>query len=391
MAYSGEIRLDNHYGCYRAGETINLNVYFNVKERSLIKAICLKANGYAATSWKQPQNKKTIREVPQIRCESLNFEYRVDYFAKTEYFLGSEASQPQLIEVGTYNYGGHVKLPKNCPGNYDGTCGHIRYMLQVLVYSNSGQPVDILHARELQMFPINNLFQEPRCCEINSYEHTPRFKFWIKPLYLHLQIPRQSYSPGGGISVHVKLHNPEKLLLSEVIYSLVQITTYVGQQKNNPRRKESKVERNTILNSSNVLVNLPRAELENFQHLHMLQVPQTAATLSSKDCACLQLSYEVEVFVRTHQPNRSIVAQIPVIIGNVTPPCPGKLLVRESHIKPTTNASSSFNISTVSLASDFREAQYMPPTNLNKPKNYMSGEKLNFKPRYGYYETNQAQ
>ncbi|EDV30163.1 uncharacterized protein Dana_GF23085 [Drosophila ananassae] len=401
MAYSCNIQLDNPRGAYRAGETINLTVFLTLTERALIKAISLESNGYATTAWQQPQKeRKSKNQNTQSQNQLIDFENRVDYFAKIDYFLGSDAAQPQIIEAGTYKYGCVVKLPKNCPGNFEGTYGHIRYNLQVLIHSSGDRPVNVVHVSQLQIFPQNNLSQESRSCEENILEETPRFKFWMKPLHMKVQIPRQGYSPGSGISVHVKLHNPEKLQLRGVSYALIQISTYVGQQKKKPKRRASKVQRHTVLSSCHELFNLPRAELENFQHLYMLQVPQTAATLSIAECACIQLNYEVEVTVQTQNAKRFIVARIPVTIGNVTPPCPGKLLMQDpSHetgpgpvapAESTLKTEQSFSASTASLVSDFREAEFMEATNLNKTtKHYLSGEHLDFRPRYVYYEMDQ--
>ncbi|XP_016953730.1 arrestin domain-containing protein 5 [Drosophila biarmipes] len=403
MSHRCDIQLDNPRGAYRAGETVNGHVYLTLSERALIRAISLEANGYASTAWQQPQKqKKPKKNEVQVQSQNLDFDYRVDYFAKIDYFVGSEAAQPQIMEAGTYNYGFHVRLPRNCPGNYEGAHGHIRYTLQVLVHGSADRPLEVLHMRQLQIFPQNSLSQETRSSEVQIYEHTPRLKFWIKPLHLKLQIPRQGYSPGAGISVHVKLHNPERLPLREVTYSLVQISTYVAHLRNKPKRLETKVERQTIVSSSHELHSIPRGELENFQHLHMLQVPQTAATLSVAGCACLQLNYEVEVQVRTQQEKRFIASRMPVIIGNVTPPCPGKLLMQEpmdgSAPEPTPPVETAqkmaldFSVSTTSLASDFREAEFMVATNLNKTnKHYLSGEQLDFRPRYVYYEMDQTQ
>ncbi|KAH8380691.1 hypothetical protein KR009_004519 [Drosophila setifemur] len=403
MTHHCDVQLDNPRGAYRAGETVNGHVYVTLVERTLIKAICLEANGFASTAWQQAVgDKKSKKPQLPIQGQSLDFEHRVDYFSKIDFFVGSEASQPQIMEAGTYDYGFYVNLPKNCPGNYEGTHGHIRYELQVLVYSSADRPVDVLYARPLLIFPVNNLAQETRSCESVSSEQISRLRFWMKPLTLQLQIPRQGYSPGSGISVHIRLQNPGKLLLREVVYSLVQISTYVAQQRNKPKRRDTKVERQTFLSSSHDLVRLPRMELDNFQHLHMLQVPQTAATLNIAGCACLQLNYEVEVLVRTLKEKRSIGARVPVTIGNVTPPCPGRILMKEpldatapepTHSTETAqNLAPNITVSTTSLASIFREAEFMPATNLNKTnKHYLSGEQLDFRPRYVYYEMDHAQ
>ncbi|BFF89508.1 arrestin domain-containing protein 5 [Drosophila madeirensis] len=401
-----DMQLDSPSGVYRAGETVNGHIYLTLTERALIKAISLEANGFALTEWLKAQKagkpKKSEQKNLQVEKQPLAFENRVDYFAKIDYFVGSEAAQPQLMEAGTYSYGFHVKLPKNCPSSYEGPHGHIRYTLQLLIHSSADRPIDVIHTRQLQVYSESELCKESRSGEVQCLEQTPRMKFWQRPLQLHLQIPRQGYSPGAGISVHVKLHNPQQLPLKEVVYKLNMVSTYVGLQRNKPKRRDIKVERQTLLSSGHELASLPRIELEHFQHLHMLQVPQTPATLSSAACACLQINYEVEVLVRTQQEKRSIMAQIPLTIGNVTPPCPyairsmDPLVASAPEQSPTpgtaTKLAPDFSVSMTSLASNFREAEFMTATNLNKTnKHALSGENLDFRPRYLYYELDQNQ
>ncbi|XP_022221870.2 arrestin domain-containing protein 5 [Drosophila obscura] len=408
MNHRCDMQLDSPSGVYRAGETVNGHIYLTLTERALIKAISLEANGFAATEWQQPQKaakpKKSEQQNLQVEKQSLAFEQRVDYFAKIDYFVGSEAAQPQLMDAGTYSYGFHVKLPKSCPSSYEGVHGHIRYTLQLLMHSSAVQPIDVIHTRQLQVYAESELCKESRSGEVQCLEQTPRTKFWQRPLQLQLQIPRQAYSPGAGISVHVKLHNPQKLPLREVVYKLNMVSSYVGLQRNKPKRRDIKVERQSLLSSGHELASLPRSELEHFQHLHMLQVPQTPATLSSAACACLQINYEVEVLVRTQQEKRSIMAQVPITIGNVTPPCPNAIRSRDllaasasaPEQTPTpgtaTKLAPDFSASMTSLASNFREAEFMTATNLNKSnKHALSGEQLDFKPRYVYYEPDQNQ
>ncbi|ALC47983.1 CG18744, partial [Drosophila busckii] len=409
MNHRCDLQLEKPSGIYYAGETVNGCIYLTLPERALIRAIALESNGFACSAWLQPQQKK--KKQPKVPKPPLSYEQRVDYFAKVDYFLGSESSLPQLLDAGCYRYDFSVQLPANCPSSYEGANGHIRYTLKLLLHSSTDRPVEVVLNRQLQVQPRSEDSSAPDlgACEAQAVEPTPALKFWRKPLRLHLDIPRAGYEPGTGISVHVRLQNLQELPLSMLTYKLNQMTTYVARQKDKAKRSEFKVERRQLLSSSHQLQSVPHGELQNFQHLYTLQVPITPPTLSSTACACLQLSYEVEVIVQTKHKKRFIMAHIPIIISNA----PHILQcvkqdggIHSSHFDlaamsptqtperlATTSALAATNLSASmsSLASSFREAEFMAITNLNKKdKHAMSGEQLDFRPRYLYYEIEHA-
>lgn len=283
-------------------------------------AIALEANGFASCSWLKPQKQKTskTRDKPQVVKPPIAFEKRVDYFAKIDYFVGSDVAYPQLIDAGTYRYDFSVQLPPRCPSSYEGAHGHIRYTLQLMLHRSTNPSADVALIRPLQVMQRSDLMpaQLTAACEVQNMEQTSTLKFWQRPMKLQLDIPNSGYEPGACISVHVKLANPQQLKLKMLTYKLNQVSTYLGQQKDKPKRVETKVDRRYLVSSSHQLNSVPRYELQNFQHLHTLQVPQTPATLNATACSCLQISYEVEVIVQTTSPERFIMAQIPIIVSN---------------------------------------------------------------------------
>ncbi|XP_030374220.1 arrestin domain-containing protein 17 [Scaptodrosophila lebanonensis] len=327
MTLSCDMQLDRPNGQYQAGETVNGNIYLTLPERQLIKAIALEANGYAACSWLKPQKQKKKNQQPQEQNvvvidkskgkqkEPIAFEQRVDYLASTSYFIGSEAARHKIMDAGVYHFAFSVPLPENCPSSYEGQYGHIRYTLQlVLLLGGDTNERLVAHYRTLQVVQHADLRHESATLneplDEQQLERTPRMKFWQRPLLLELNIPRRGYAPGEGISVHVRLHNPQQLMLSELIYKLNLLTTYTGQQRGKPKRQDTKLERRNLLSSVHQLSNTPRSEL--FQHLHTLTVPQMPPSLEVVSCQCLQLSYEVEVVAKTTQRTRFIMAQVPV-------------------------------------------------------------------------------
>ncbi|KAH8360146.1 hypothetical protein KR093_011030 [Drosophila rubida] len=412
MSQHCDIQLERPNGVYYSGETVNGHIYLTLPERALIKAIALESNGFANTSWLKPQKQKASKK-PQETKPPLVFEQRIDYFAKVDYFVGSEQALPQIMDAGTYRYDFSVQLPANCPSSYEGPHGHIRYELQLMLHRTADQPAEMTASRQLQLLqrcePMPDHLTTPS--EVQSMEQTSKLKFWQRPLQLQLDIPRSGYEPGACISVHVKLDNPQQLKLKTLTYKLNMVSTYMGQnQKSRPRRTEFKIERRYLVSSSHQLSTVPRHELLNFQHLHTLQVPQTPATLSGEVCLCLQLSYEVEVFVQTTSPERFILARIPVIVMNPATPwqdCPmphpmarspfepiGKGMTPAPNQSPEPAALTASNLSQsmMSLTSNFREAEFMVATNLNKKdKHAMSGENIDFRPRYLYYEMDHAE
>lgn len=284
--------------------------------------ISLESNGYASTSWDTPKKSKKDKtgRQPEV-VTSVSYAQRVDYFAKVDYFVGSEAALPQLMAAGAYRYDFSVQLPANCPSSFEGLHGHIRYMLQLHVQRSAEQPTEPSFVRQLQVLSCTSsqqlqqqqqLGEQPS--EMSAIEQKSTLKFWHRALQLQLDIPRSSYEPGMGISVHVRLHNEQELPLQEIVYKLNQVTTYVGNQLDKPKRTAQQVDRRQLVSSSYQLVTCPRNELLNFQHLHTLQVPQASPTLGANVCACLQLGYELEVLVQTKKPQRFISARMPIII-----------------------------------------------------------------------------
>ncbi|KAH8312054.1 hypothetical protein KR044_009129 [Drosophila immigrans] len=412
MSQLCDIQLERPSGVYSSGETVNGHIYLTLPERALIKAIALESNGFANSSWLKPQKQKASKK-PQVAKPPLAFEQRVDYFAKVDFFVGSEQALPQILDAGAYRYDFSLQLPLNCPSSYEGPYGHIRYTLQLMIYRTTDQPAEMALMRQLQVSQRCELMpsQLTTPCEVQSMEQTSKLKFWQRPLQLQLDIPRSGYEPGACISVHVKLDNPQQLKLKSLTYKLNMVSTYVGQHQSRPKRTEFKVERRNLVSSSHQLTTVPRHELLNFQHLHTLQVPHTPATQSAEVCACLQLSYEVEVFVQTTSPERSILAQVPVIVTSTTPlqDCQMQHPIARSSFDPNNKAMASapnqtpepssmamtspnLSQSMISLSSNFREAEFMVATNLNKKdKHAMSGENIDFRPRYLYYEMEHAE
>ncbi|EDW14198.1 arrestin domain-containing protein 17 [Drosophila mojavensis] len=404
MSQICDIQLERPSGVYHAGETVNGHIYLTLTERALIKAIFLESNGYASTSWDTPRKLKKAKpgSEPEAR-PYLHFGQRVDYFAKVDYFVGSEAALPQLMAAGAYRYDFSVQLPEGCPSSFEGAHGQIRYTLQLHVQRGGEQPTEPAYVRQLQLIgrdpsqeaqQLQQLGELP--CEVSAVELRPALKFWHRPLQLHLDVPRSSYEPGMGISVHVQLHNGQQLLLQQITYKLNQVTTYLGSQQDRPKRKAQQVDRRPLISSSHQLVTCPRNELLNFQHLHTLQVPQTPPTMGANVCDCLHLGYELEVLVQTKNPQRYISARMPIIIYSA--PSPKQELAFSQPVgiasapsrTPEPNsfamAAPQLTASMSSLPSHFREAEFMIATNLNKDKHAMSGEQMDFRPRYLYYE-----
>ncbi|XP_064548454.1 arrestin domain-containing protein 17 [Drosophila montana] len=411
MSQSCDLQLERPSGVYYAGETVNGHIYLTLPERALIKAIALESNGYACSSWLKPQKQKKQKSKgkPQVAKPPVAFGQRVDYFAKVDYFDGSEAALPQLMAAGAYRYDFSVQLPQSCPSSYEGAHGHIRYTLQLSLQRSAELPPEPALTRQLQVLQRCELGPQPgellTPSEVNALEQTPSLKFWQRPLQLQVDIPRTGYEPGMGISVHVRLHNGQQLPLKAIVYKLNLVSTHVGWQLDKPKHVASQVERRCLVSSSHQLSTCPRNELINFQHLHTLQVPQTPPTLSATACACLQLSYELEVLVQTNAPDRFIAAQLPIIICQ-TPTMQAGISrslgeLRAVGVAGASNqtreagnfatAATNLSASVSSLASNFREAEFMVATNLNRDKHAMSGEQLDFRPRYLYYEMDNAE
>ncbi|XP_061393219.1 arrestin domain-containing protein 2 [Musca vetustissima] len=403
------LQLENSSVSYRPGEVIKGLAVFNVNGSSaiLIKALSIQFSGYASCKWEKEQAKNKKNAKPKPKEYYVN---REDYVFTKNYLLGSEEANPTAITPGIYNYNFMVQIPINAPSSFNGAWGSIVYELQA--HADYITNLDCLCCSVITVEQLKDLrcwapaMQNPN--EKSQREPKSFLKFWRNPLQVYANIPQSGYVPGECISVHIKVANHGHLKLKDITSKLNRIVTYKGSWK----EKKSQETREVTAIACNVY-SMFGQNSSDIQHIQQLVVPKTVPTLEFSECNCISVTYEVEVSVSAQRKLRSVCAILPIVVGSVSLRSDVKLVeenVSSNHVSTITVARSmdelnlpsswdmreqnqniqamdEISVSMMSLASSFREAEYMTAVKINKKsKNNLNGEVTDFKPKYLYFD-----
>ncbi|XP_075145122.1 arrestin domain-containing protein 17 [Haematobia irritans] len=403
------LKFENARSSYQPGDVIKGLVIFNVHGSStiLIKALSIKFSGYATSKWEKPQTpKKAAKQKVQVFYVG-----REDYISTKNFLIGSEQANPSALQPGVYNYNFMVQLPQNAPSSFEGALGFIRYELQV-----HADYIDHLECLTSSLINVEQLKDLRRwsgtmqtLTENQKYEHKSCLKFWRHPLQLYVSIPQSGFVEGECISIHIKVSNHGHVKLKDITSKLNRIVTYKGSLKEGKKPKETH-EMTTIACHIHSLF----GQNGNVtQYLAQLIVPKTAPSFDFSECKCLSVSYELEVAVCAQNLNRSVKAVLPIVVGTISltsdvkvqeesiagnhAPAitvarsmdelnlPSSWEMREVNVSFQQTAQLSASMS--SLASSYREADFMPSVKLNKKsKCQLDGDPVDFKPKYLYYD-----
>ncbi|XP_073819342.1 arrestin domain-containing protein 17 [Musca autumnalis] len=401
------LQLERSSDSYRPGEVIKGLAVFNVNGSSaiLIKALSIQFAGYAICKWEkeQPKKKKAKSETKQYYVN------REDYVFTKNYLLGSEDANPSTLTPGMYNYSFMVQVPMNAPSSFNGAWGSIVYELQV--HADYISNVDCLCSSIIRVEQLKDLRRWAPTMQNKSEnekrERKPCLKFWRNPLQVYVSIPQCGYVPGECISVHIKVRNPGHLKLKDITSKLNRIVTYRGSWR---EKKTAQTQEITAIACN--IYSMFGQNSSDIQHLQQLVVPATVPTFEFLECKCISVSYEVEVTICAQRKLRSVCAVIPIIVGSVSLRSDVKLLeenVHSNNVSSITVARSmddlnlpsswdmreanqniqtvdQISVSMMSLASSFKEADYMTAVNLNKnSKHSLTGDVIDFKPKYLYF------
>ncbi|XP_005176219.1 arrestin domain-containing protein 1 [Musca domestica] len=410
---SCSLQLEHFSDSYRPGDVIKGFAVFNVNGSSpiLIKALSIQFSGYASCKWEKEQPKKK-KAKPKPKEYYVN---REDYIFTKNYLFGSEDANPKAITPGIYNYNFMVQIPQNAPSTFNGAWGSIAYELQV--HADYISNVDCLCTSVITVEQLKDLrrwapnMESP--IESTNRETKPCLKFWRPPLQVYANVPQSGYVPGECISVHVKVDNHGHVKLKDITTKLNRIVTYKGSWK----EKKPQETREVTAIACNVYSCFGQS-FTDIQHIQQLVVPQTVPTFEFSECKCISVTYEVEVSVCIQRKLRLLTTVIPIVVGSISLRSDVKVVEEapsSSHVSaitvarsmdelnlpsswemreqqqqqlhPNIQAMDQMSVSMTSLASSFREADYMAAVKINKKsKHNITGDVSEFKPKYLYFD-----
>lgn len=132
---------------------------------SILLAIKLQVCGFAACQWREKYGQKLAVAKINPRDKHVYFG-REDYIASTTYLVGSEFGNNFVMDEGTYTYTFSCPIPSNCPSSFEGTYGHIRYLIKV-TFIRTGA-ADRIHNVGFTVLKLLDLNEESKVLQVSE-------------------------------------------------------------------------------------------------------------------------------------------------------------------------------------------------------------------------------
>ncbi|CAH0718096.1 unnamed protein product, partial [Brenthis ino] len=126
----GRIILDSPNGAYYSGTTVSGRLVFQQEKEKSFRGIYVKFKGYCKVHWTSQESYTDSDGKSQTR--TINHDSYEEYVNVRRYLVGGLSGSCKL-DRGTYEYPFGFDIPQNCPSSFEGTYGHIRYHIKVIV------------------------------------------------------------------------------------------------------------------------------------------------------------------------------------------------------------------------------------------------------------------
>lgn len=308
MANNCVINFDqNEYGTYFTGQLLTGKVIFTINKTKKFKGIKLQINGFAQCQWRGKGGRKKPVYTSNLKRKHI-YHGHEDYIASTTFLVGSQNGPSFGIESGTHTYSFSCPIPVNCPSSYEGSYGHIRYMVKVTcIRSGSSNRTYSKGFTVLKLLDLNRdsiLLKNPASNE--SFENF--CFFFSQAVRLRVDIMQTGYVPGQMILVSSHINNETSADVKKILITLNLRATYTSDTPCMTTSSEKlclvkkycgPVQRNT-----------------SRDYAEVIRVPATPPTCDHLS-KIVRVSYEICVEAIMNHLMRNPKITIPITIGNV--------------------------------------------------------------------------
>ncbi|XP_038222088.1 arrestin domain-containing protein 17-like [Zerene cesonia] len=232
----GSIILNSDNGAYYPGQTIHARLVFKQDKVKNFRGIYAKIKGYCEVRWTSRHTRKNAngREETYERVH----ESHEEYINRKLYLVGGESGEHEL-PPGDHDFPFDFTLPANCPSSFEGSAGHVRYEIKVVVdrafkFDQEKKvavrviaPVD-LNANPYCKEPMEFNFEDTYyCCCMGSGSMETLVK-----------LPLSGYCPGQVIPAEVACSNKGDVEIDTIKLILKKEISYIATT--NPDTKHTK-------------------------------------------------------------------------------------------------------------------------------------------------------
>ncbi|XP_067638791.1 arrestin domain-containing protein 17 [Eurosta solidaginis] len=296
----------NDFGTYFTGQTVSGKVIVTLERPKKLKGIKLQVCGFACCQWRERFGQKIAVQKINPRMKHLCFG-REDYVASTTWLVGSDHSNNFTMDAGTYTFTFSCPIPTNCPSSFEGTYGHIRYLVKVTFIRNGA--ADRIHNVGFTVLKLLDLNEESKIIQspVTNDAVENVCLLMSKAVHLKVYIQQAGYVPGQYVLVSVNINNQSSVDCKRLIIMLNLRATYTSDT---PVHTVSE----KICLGKKIGGHVPKYTRKSFTET--VRIPATAPTCEHIS-RVVRISYELCVVAAMNSLMRNPKVLLPITVGNV--------------------------------------------------------------------------
>ncbi|CAG9130039.1 unnamed protein product [Plutella xylostella] len=236
--HEGRIFLDSESGIYNPGQTIFGKLEFVQGKVKTFRGIYVRVKGFAHVHW---TTSHTRRHNDKTEHYTVSHTGHQEFFRVKQYLIGGEKGEIEL-QPDKYSLPFQCHIPAHCPSSYEGTHGHIRYEVKVVVDRafkidqekeirfQVDAPLDLNTMPQLRE-PINFEMVDSYCCFcMNSGSSNTVVK-----------VPVSGFAPGDAVPIEVECTNKGDVEIDSIKLKLVKKTTFTATDHPDTKHEETTI------------------------------------------------------------------------------------------------------------------------------------------------------
>ncbi|XP_013118294.2 arrestin domain-containing protein 3 [Stomoxys calcitrans] len=303
--------LDHPNGVYYSGQTINGTIQLNTTKEKQVRNVRIVFLGEGKVKWDESY---TTTDSNGNSTTHTTYYRSHEVYVNNETFVRGEG----VLPVGLHTYTFSITLPAQCPTSCEGTYGHIRYGIslilnRVLRFDNVYHiPLTVLQTVDLNLNPV---FRLPLLAEDSA-----SVCCWPcsggKMMY-SLRAPFGAYTPGQVVKYALAIQNQSMASTNGYKLQFIQKMTFTATS---PSRKQ-KHTRTTLIKQESPETCL---RLTNRIFKGEFRIPSVSPTTDASSIIYVEYKMKITIFMLGCHKSRDI--SLPIFIGNIP--------LRESRVSP---------------------------------------------------------
>ncbi|KAH9638055.1 hypothetical protein HF086_014916 [Spodoptera exigua] len=227
----GQIILDSENGAYYAGQTVYGRLVFSQDKVKTIHGIYVDMKGFCKVHWSTEHSRRVN---DRTEFYSVDHDSHEEYFRSKRFLIGSENAEHHL-QPGNHEFRFDCPIPINCPSSFEGSHGHIRYRIKVVMVTKG-----MFSFNKDKMVPIKvhaplDLNMNPYCREPMEFDLSTSYCCWCVSAghsEIFVKMPVGGYVPGQIIPMEVSCKNESNVEIEEIKFAIKKDT--VAELKKGP-------------------------------------------------------------------------------------------------------------------------------------------------------------